>query len=774
MSSLSSFLIGGARHALPLVEGVFRKYYAAFTTSTIIQGIKDVSHKAIVFKIGARFTYNPGYDLSGVDAEVARMVEADPVAYRGTKKRNELRARLVRKIRTKETEKREEIMTPPGLAPPPTDATAIQQPFKVAEAIAADFAATAKRYTGVTGEFNNADMSGLVSRLITGIAHYTLTGEITMADLAAGNEIKITAAGNHTTPLAASSTSIWVPRTVDSLMTPNTLAALTAAACAIGSTLVTDIVPVDAANAALVPSADGAELVEGMYQALRIIGGNMEHNGAGSLYAYALTHGVHNIVSVAGMTDEGGYLRSVLRTSFFTPSYGGISISHNKWNGLPRPADLSLRGWTAMVDAIALMTAACVTVSDPCMCVDGRLYPSTFSGVESKVSECGTNSVGDENDSNVLASKIGTAVPAFANNYIRAITRAMNMTALPNGDGAINHLTTSFASPRLRRDRHLQFPSVSPFYWIEPTGVITFDCSDFVAVAAGFGPLATLNKPGTMPLFEQVRVVEELGEFAEINVRWRTCRTSGLAVHLGNHVLDGLAHAKVVGGDAAAWVQLGGASKGVGARMDDGDDLASYLWERSDVGVPAPGEAMYLGAGLALVTRHATMDTAGWVMHNTHFPTVHEVGGAVTINVSTLSPYEAGDIGPSRHATRAYTRALKALDAARVTGGMRTTRGVGRIRKVDVPIGETAAPKEVHIAVQEVAAHDPSGVHSTAQETAGMSKSVVRAQPSPIVYTALPHTVPVRPQTDGHQETTAAQPITQPSVAVAADAAGAQ
>jgi hypothetical protein len=747
MSALSSFLIGGAKHAIPLLGGVFRKYYAAFTTTALIQGITDVSHKAIVFKIGARFKYNVAYDISEIDQQVARMVAADPIAYRGTKKRKELRARLIRKARTIETSTTSSEVAPPSLACPPTDMTAIQQPYRVAEAIAADFSVLARKYTGITGQFNNADMSGLVSRLASGLAHFTLVGELTMDDLAGGNELKIVAAGNHTTPLVASNTSIWVPRNVDSLLTPNALAALTAAACAIGSTLVTDIVPVDSANAPIMPSAQNNDLAEGIYQALRIIGGNMEHNSAGALYAYALAHGIHNVVTVAGMTDEAGFMRSVLRTTHFTPSYGGISIIHDKWGGLPKPSDLSLTGWTAVVDSVALATAACVAISDPCMSVGGRTYPSTFSGVASRQTEAGSHTSGDENDAATLCSKIGSSVPAFSTNYIKAITRALDLTFLPNGHGAIAHLTLSFSSPALLSDRHLCHASVSPFYWIEPTGIITFDCSDFTAVAAGYGPLASISAPGSLPFFDRVEVAEELGEFCEINIGWRSARTCGLAIHLGNHVLDGLANARVVGGDCNAWAQVGGASKTISKRMDDGDDLASYLWSRSDVGVPAPGEALYLGEGLSLVTRHATMDTAGWVLTNTHFPMPAEIYGSISVTVSTVSPYEAGDIGPDRHAARAYTHALKALDAARVTGGMRTAKGIGRVRKTDIPLGGDKRIVEVFIPPAPSAYGGGSAQKSVAAGNPVQTVETVTGKPQPQTLVAGPKGVPGQPAT---------------------------
>jgi hypothetical protein len=273
-------------------------------------------------------------------------------------------------------------------------------------------------------------------------------------------------------------------------------------------------------------------------------------------------------------------------------------------------------------------------------------------------------------------------------------------------------------------------------------------------------------------LFDSVEVVEELGEFSEINVGWRSARSSGLAIHLGNHVLDGLANAKVVGGDCNAWVQTGGESKSISKRMDDGDDLASYLWSRSDVGVPAPGEAIYLGEGLSLVTRHATMDTTGWVMKNTHFPMPSELYGHITITVSTVSPYESGDIGPDRHATRAYTAALKALDAARVSGGMRTARGIGRIRKTDIAIGRGGTAMEVFIppSSREHGGGGPQRPSSSPVPT--QTASSVLGLPQPQTLTAGPKGVPGLPATSRETPLSADPQPQATGLATADEAAG--
>jgi hypothetical protein len=122
----------------------------------------------------------------------------------------------------------------------------------------------------------------------------------------------------------------------------------------------------------------------------------------------------------------------------------------------------------------------------------------------------------------------------------------------------------------------------------------------------------------------------------------------------------------------------------MGSRIDSGDDLASYLWERSDVAIPAPGEAVYLGSALAAVVRHRNMDSTSWLVTETHFPQMDELSGIVSLSVGKLVAHESGKIGPTAHARRTYTRALKSLDAARVTASIRATNSLGRIRKYDI------------------------------------------------------------------------------------------
>jgi hypothetical protein len=738
MSHLSAFILGGALQTVPLIRDVYRKYFTTLTSHAVINGLSDVSSKVIMFKVGARFDYTPTYDSSSVTAEWQRIIQADPGAYEGSKKRNELMKRLVRKARRLDEDAKEPIH--PAMNPPSPNTSRIQQPFTVADGIAAGFASAARKYTGLTGNFAIADMSSLVERLIKGIAHYAASGDITMADLAGGRDINITAAGNHTTPLCASDTSVWLPRSLDSIITPNVVAAIAAACAAIGSTLVTDTVAVTGDNSPIIPTATGSDLVEGCYHALRIIGGNMEHNRAGPLFAYAVTHGVHNQVSVVGMTDEGAYLRSVLRTTAFTPSYGGISGAHTEWNAFPRPPSTAVAGWASFIDSIALLTAACVAVADPCMNVGGRTYPTVYSGVNSKRGHAGSEVPGDENDSAAIAAKIMSSVPAFAANYARILTTAFSMTEGDNTGGVITHLTTSFASGSLANDRHLKYPSVAPFYWIEPTGPVTFDTSSYVATKNGFGPLTTPAQQTTLPLFEDVQVVESLGDVSEINIAWRSARTSGLAVHLGSHILDGLANIKVVGGDCEAWIHPGGPSKDMSARLDSGDDMASYLWKRGDVAVPAPSEAVYLGTGLACVSRHRNMDTSSWLITETHFPQVGELTGGVALTVGKLVAHQSGERGPTASARRNYTVALKALDAARVTATMRSTTMIGRIRNYDITLTPKATLPQTDVVTvapnvvkSDVIKGDPASAKHDATAIIGPQQ--------PLVYIAGPKTV---------------------------------
>lgn len=685
MNNSKISLVGGVAHQTALAATDYRRYATTLTSATTLNGNRDSASKVTIYKVGFRGAAAVSETDAGdpVLEEYALLVNANPSVYRGSKMRRELLARL----RSADLAARRLAATNGPLNPAmralPVEVLRIPQPYRTTEMSAATLVAFSRRYTHVSGEFRTSDHSALVERLAMGLAYYSVTGELTCEDLAARQALNLTCVSMIAAPLNASDNTVWVPRGADSLSTPNCVAAITAACAAIGSTPVTDMVALNADNEPIMPVASGIDLVAGILSALRLIGSNYGQSTAGSLFSYAFIRGLNNILSVVGMTDEGGLMRDVLRTNGFVPSYGGLSPSAAPWSGLPTPSDLSQSGIAALVDGMLLTAAAGVAVCDPCVTIDGRVYPTVCTRDAAIPTECGVNTpVGAGDKANIVASVI-TAAPAFASNYVTYLTKMLLFSPDDYAGSAHDHLLASFSRSSLLESRHLNYATVAPFFWVEPTGLVPEYLAGSTATAAGYGPLTYPGTESTIPLFPNSHELVDEGSCSEVVFEWRSARTVGALLHFGNHESDGLAHSRVVGSDPNSWLHLGGESLAVRERMLSGHDLASYCWARGDVAIPAPGEAIYTGRSVAIFNKHATINELTWRSTTTHFPLPHELGGEVTLRVSAPMPYGVGPLGPDRHATRSYSHAARALENARLTGAFPRGMRAGRVRFSD-------------------------------------------------------------------------------------------
>jgi porphobilinogen deaminase len=101
--------------------------------------------------------------------------------------------------------------------------------------------------------------------------------------------------------------------------------ALVAAANSVGSRVVTDVLALsNDNNSPTIVRYENAQLAQGCMAGIRMIMSMMDISCAGAIGAYAITKGVHSIATVVGHTDEGSWMRTVLRQGKFCPSYGGV------------------------------------------------------------------------------------------------------------------------------------------------------------------------------------------------------------------------------------------------------------------------------------------------------------------------------------------------------------------------------------------------------------------------------------------------------------------
>jgi len=420
------------------------------------------------------------------------------------------------------------------LAPPPEAAMHIDASVPVNPAEAATFEGIARRFSNFSPQWEMMDLSAIAERLAMGVATASVFGQgLDSQALRAGQPMRVVALGTLDAPQTASTTSVFIPRTVDTVSNDHVFAVLCAAANGAGAAVTTDVLRLDAnTNQPIVPAVAGAAFTTACVEALRVLGANMESAGAGDVFAYAVTRGIHRCVSVVAHTDEGGIMRGLLRWDAFRVPYGGINSGLRHYPGLPPLASTNMTAVAAWVDAIALKTAAVTAHCDPLVPGAGGLFPTVFTAATEAASPAGTPE-GDVTDHEALsvARQLAADLGRFAPLYMRGLTQIFGLRS--NSGVAELHFCTAAARYLDREgnqvDRHLRHKTVAPYFWVEPTSLIPHDFLGSSAEGADYGAKCTANMPmRSQPLFEECRVLAQgaTANHMTIAFKMRSARTS--------------------------------------------------------------------------------------------------------------------------------------------------------------------------------------------------------------------------------------------------------
>lgn len=636
----------------------FRRYATTVQTRTKINGRHDVAQKTIKVEIGAR--HAPGNGLPYVrahqrvandNADRARLeaAEATPPADEGV---------------IAAEDRAEQLQFMNGYVP-----IRPSQSFQASSDFSQYFVGNARRFAGFSGAFLNCDFSALVERLAAAVAFYSHYGNLTNNMLRGGanRQPAIIALEMVNQAQLVGDDKIFVPTRASTPISPNTFAAIVYAATGCGATVITDVVNLDAQNnRVIVNNINGIGLVEGCYSALKLIGAQYVKNQRGDLFAYALTRGIHSEVTVVAHTDEGGYVRDVLRRDHFAIPHGGIDIGLDLFHGLPRAAAQNLLCYRQIVDSIAIATAGAVAVADPLITVDGRLYPTT---VTSNTAVDNAEASPAENDLRArMAGLIANHCAGFCENYITALSYIFGVESnCTYHEGSVSraatHMIGCFTSLAQVGTRHSNFTTLSPFFWIEPTGAVRFVCRDLPAFDAGYGPLAfARNDEMEYTAFEQIGNVHSDATRITADISWRSARTNALVIHLRAHPKDGMANFIPLSMDPNALINIGDSRAEVPAgetiydRMNARDPLGNYLWEQGQSWLPAPGEMIYAGTGMKVQINHSAYNAANAIFELTHTPNVFELQQNLTVYMS-VTPFIAIGVDNIGHEERCVRRA---------------------------------------------------------------------------------------------------------------------
>jgi len=257
------------------------------------------------------------------------------------------------------------------------------------------------------------------------------------------------------------------------------------------------------------------------------------------------------------------------------------------------------QSFVALIDSIALATAAAVGDCDPLIDYAGRKYPTVIVDITAERVDAGPASVdlatrpeGERvavalNMANQIVEESGKFTPL----YIKALMHIMGIGG--NSHVAELHLQAAFTWSSFTYDRHLAHPAVAPWFWIEPTGLSRLPASEYPAVAAGYGHYVEPGSESEIALLPQARLVGEDNGCCGVGFEWRSARTVGALLHLNLHHQDGLANMIVRQADHNGFF-LVGAGAPVANRIRNGQDAATYMWGRGHSMLPHPAEAIYV------------------------------------------------------------------------------------------------------------------------------------------------------------------------------------
>lgn len=605
-----------------------RRYVTTITSDTILQGVPNTATRATIFHVMARITTN---ELFAEKQDNKKVVPTETIV-------------------------------------------------RCADYVANDFCGYARRWANFSGDFSVFDYSMITARIAQSLAYYANTGVLRGIDMRGGSRPLITAMGMQTPPITASKAHLFMPRCADSITSPNVFCAIMNAATWGGTTIITDILNVDANNNAIIPDCNGMDLAEGCYHALRLIGSNYARSNAMDIFSYAVTRGVHSAVTVVSHTDEGGIFRDVLRRSGFTQSFGGLNTGMRDYVGLPIPEVFTRRGVTKLIDSIALATAGIVAACDPLTQIEGRYYPTVISSEVSATCYSGNDSASTDADRANLIKQLISAGCTMAPIYIRALLTVFSGTG--DSGRALTHLCGSFSAMHSYRGEHIKHKSIAPFFWIEPTGVCYLPRSEFLAVAEGFGQLTEPRVATRIPLCERAAIIGEIEGLTGIGMSWRTARTNGATIHMSLSRDGSLENAVLRQCDPWSFAFQGGNEANMLQRMEAGLSLRDMMWTRGFSCLPSAAETIYTGKDIALLCKqHTFNDSTFEVTPVSMFRGEEFCEGEITLRC--CRPF---CIKPAEHSVdyspcvRARTVASKALSVARRGRGVMLTSDLLRLK----------------------------------------------------------------------------------------------
>lgn len=501
----------------------------------------------------------------------------------------------------------------------------------------------------------------------------------------------------------------------------NALWAFVTAANIGGADVLLSNVDCDGNGAPICRELSGGALTQGITSCLSLLGTLYSLAGAGDAFAVCLVKGLHSVCTVVGHSDEGGWMRDVLRHGGFGPSFGGVPQGLSFSAGIPVICSHSLATTSAYVDSMLYVSAALVAHCDPCDVNGPYVFPTVIKALADAEE---TGSVGKDELAKRLLARLSSPFSHFAPKYAAGLARVFGLIGSDVGEyGAAileNGLANFSESAGSRSCRHLHLEMMAPFFWIEPTGLIPHNYLGTLAEEHGMGSLCGntekrsvgfLNRPQALGASDMNR--------SAWAIEMRSLRTWGGYVYLANHKDDGVAN---------LWLRHFDCEGLVLTKMKAGDvykakrsnmrvDPGQLAWVRGQSQIPHPAECLNVDGTMGMSILHRVVRDI-WVDDVRHIPPADEVHLArVVYSIGPLMVTSNGR--PSwepRLVERERTRGAETLRLCRAQASS-FGLGSGYEETVSERPPSEIGPATVHVKPRSVNATEPELERRTAPVT---------------------------------------------------------
>lgn len=258
----------------------------------------------------------------------------------------------------------------------------------------------------------------------------------------------------------------------------------------------------------------------------------------------------------------------------------------------------------------------------------------------------------------------------FARLYIRGLIHIFNING--NSGLAKRVLTSAVGTSYFGRERHLRYKTLSPFYWIEPTGIIVAPIPGVSQRSPYFGAYTYGGENEFQnPFMIDGKLGTAYGNVYEYTTSYGNLRAHPFLLWCSMRAQDGLANIKIANTDIHSFCNLGpniSVSEFDGLADIDTLHLGRMRWRSGDCIAPKPTEAMYVGHGMKLLFKHIHWGGMISQLHNSSVLNVPSPDQIATMRMR-ISVSKCFSVGLSNNGnnyarrTRETNKAYRLIDA---------------------------------------------------------------------------------------------------------------